>query len=59
MQTDIQEDKSKWTHKHIKWLRSLEISEMQRQILDEYLITFDYYSLRLKQIDERKASISD
>ena len=47
------ESKSKRTQKHLKWLRPLEISEIQRQILDEYLITFDYYSLRLKQIDEK------
>ncbi|MBE6018691.1 MAG: IS110 family transposase [Lachnospiraceae bacterium] len=50
--------KSKWTQKHIKWLRSLEMTAMQREILDEYLITFDYYTLRIKQMDEKIEEIS-
>lgn len=52
------EGKSKWTQKHIKWLRTLEMTDMQREILDEYLITFDYYTLRLKQMDEKIEEIS-
>lgn len=34
------------------------MTNMQREILDEYLITFDYYSLRIKQMDEKIEEIS-
>ena len=53
------EGRSKWTQKHLKWLRSLKMTDMQREILDEYLITYDYYSMRIKQMDERIAAISE
>lgn len=53
------EGKSKWTQKHIKWMRTLKMTAMQRLILDEYLITFDYYTLRIKQMDEKIEEISN
>lgn len=53
------EGKSMWTQKHIKWLRTLKMTAMQRLILDEYLITFDYYTLRIKQMDEKIEEISN
>ena len=52
------EGKSKWTQKHLKWLRSLKMTAMQREILDEYLITYDYYALRISQMDEKIEEIS-
>lgn len=31
------EGKSKWTIAHMKWLRSLEMDDLEREILNEYL----------------------
>lgn len=53
------EGKSKWTQKHIKWLRNIKMTPMQREILDEYLITFNYYTLRIRQMDEKIEEISN
>ncbi len=47
------EGKNHWTKKHLKWLRNLEMSEMLKLILDEYLISYDYYSLRIEQMDRK------
>ena len=35
------------------------MTDMQREILDEYLITYDYYAMRINQMDERIAAISE
>jgi transposase len=35
------------------------MTAMQREILDEYLITYDYYSMRIKQMDEKIEEISN
>lgn len=45
--------KSYWTHKHLKWLRDLELPDLLKNILEEYLISYDYYSLRIEQMDKR------
>lgn len=47
------ESKSRWTKKHLKWLRSLEIPELLKTILEEYLISYDYYCLRIEQMDNK------
>ena len=47
------EGRSHWTKKHLKWLRDLEMSELLKTILEEYLISYDYYSLRMEQMDKR------
>lgn len=46
------EDKH-WTIAHIKWLRSLECSQMSREILDEYLLTFDMLTEKVNRLDSR------
>lgn len=35
-------DKGKWTQAHLKWLKSLELSGLDRETLNEYLITYEY-----------------
>ena len=45
--------RSHWTKKHLKWLRDLEMPQLLKTILEEYLISFDYYSLRIDQMDKR------
>ena len=48
----------KWTEKHIKWLRNVEMSVLQRETLDEYLLTFDVLSQRLADMTKRIEEIS-
>lgn len=45
--------KDHWTQAHILWLRTLEMDDMYREILDEYLLTFDYLIEKIKRIDQR------
>ena len=45
--------KNNWTQDHIMWLRTLEIDDMYREILDEYLLTFDFLTGKLDRIDLR------
>lgn len=47
------EGKNHWTKKHLKWLRALEVPELLKTILEEYLISYDYYSLRIEQMDKK------
>ena len=47
------EGKNHWTMKHLKWLRNLEMPQLLKTILEEYLISYDYYSLRIEQMDSR------
>ena len=47
------EGKNHWTKKHLKWLRNLEMPALLKTILDEYLISYDYYSLRIEQMDKK------
>ena len=31
-----------WTIVHMKWLKNLELSDLQRETLDEYVLTYEY-----------------
>ena len=46
-------EKGKWTQAHLKWLRSLELSDLDRETLDEYLITYGYQKDRIESFDKR------
>ncbi len=45
--------KTYWTIAHLKWLKSLELSTLQRETLDEYLLTYEYLIEKLNRFDER------
>ena len=45
--------KSNWTIAHLKWLRALEFDPLDREILDEYLQTYEYQEDRIEQFDNR------
>ena len=45
--------KNHWTQTHINWLRKLNLDDMLQEILDEYLLTYDYLTERLKLIEKR------
>lgn len=43
----------KWTQAHRKWLKGIELGEMDREILNEYLITYEYLENRIETFDKR------
>ncbi len=44
---------SHWTVAHLKWLRSLNTTAVYREILDEYLLTYNTLSDKLERLDAR------
>ena len=44
---------SLWTGKHLEWLRKLELSPVFREILDEYLTTYEELSAKIERLDKR------
>ena len=45
--------KSKWAEPHMKWLRDLPLDDMQRETLDEYLLTYQNLTDKIRRIDSR------
>ncbi|MGF0136220.1 hypothetical protein ACQRC2_13390, partial [Catenibacterium mitsuokai] len=46
--------KSKWVPAHIKWLKELELSDMHREILDEYLSQLEILSEKIERFKHRQ-----
>ena len=46
-------DKTKWTQMNLKWLKTIGHSEMDRETLNEYLITYEYQSNQIETFDKR------
>lgn len=46
-------DESKWTVKHLAWLRKLDLSELLRETLDEYLASYDDQTDKIERFDKR------
>lgn len=46
-------EKGKWTQAHLKWLKSIELGAMDRETLNEYLITYEYFTNRIETFDRR------
>ena len=44
---------SHWTAAHLKWLRSLNPEALYKEILDEYLLTYQTLSDKLERLDKR------
>ena len=48
-----------WTESHLKFLRSLDLQDtLDRETLDEYLITYDYLKDKLERLDARIAELA-
>lgn len=47
-----------WTQKHIIWLRRLDLQEMYRETLDEYLASYDEYVAKIERYDKRIEEIA-
>ena len=45
--------KSKWTTTHIQWLKKLPLNDVQKEILTEYLITYEQLKDKLAVFDKR------
>lgn len=45
--------KSYWTMAHMKWLRSLDLGGVLQETLDEYLITYEYFTEKIDRMDQR------
>ena len=45
--------KNHWTQEHIHWLHTLKVGGLWEEILEEYLLTFEYHTAKLKRLDKR------
>ena len=51
-------DGTKWTGIHLKWLRTLELPELIRETLNEYLATYDELTAKIARFDQRIQEIA-
>ena len=42
-----------WTQAHLRWLRTLKPGGAYQEILEEYLLTFDYLTAKIERLDSR------
>lgn len=45
--------KTYWTIAHMKWLKSLKLDGVFQETLDEYLITYEYFTDKINRLDQR------
>lgn len=50
--------RSYWTIEHMKWLKGLELPELEKETLTEYLLTYDYLVEKIRRFDERIKELS-
>ena len=46
-------ERSKWTQAHLAWLHGLELTALNRETLDEYLLTYEISVSRMAAFDQR------
>lgn len=51
--------KNYWTLKHLAWLKNMPLDDMLREILDEYLVTFNWFTNKIEHMDKRIAELAD
>ena len=44
---------TKWTVAHWKWLKKLEFSTLYREVLDEYMASYEEYTAKIERFDQR------
>ena len=52
-------DGAKWTRAHLRWIRSLKLSPMYQETLDEYMATYDSLSSKIERLDLRIEELSE
>lgn len=45
--------KTYWTIAHVKWLKSLDLAGLEKETLNEYLLTYEYLTEKIQRFDER------
>ena len=45
--------KTYWTIAHVKWLKALELPELAKETLQEYLVTYEYLMDKIERLDNR------
>jgi len=45
--------KTYWTMAHMKWLKSLKLGGVYQETLEEYLITYEYFTEKIERLDQR------
>ena len=45
--------KTYWTIAHIKWLKALELQQLAKETLQEYLVTYEYLIDKIERLDNR------
>ena len=49
---------TKWTIKHIAWLRKLELSPLYKETLDEYMVSYEEQTAKIERFDQRIEEIA-
>ena len=49
---------TKWTIKHIQWLKKLELTAMYRETLEEYMATYEELEAKIERYDKRIEEIA-
>ena len=49
---------TKWTIKHVAWLRKLDLNPMYRETLDEYMVSYEEQEAKIERYDKRIEEIS-
>lgn len=49
----FQYEGTKWTGSHLKWLRNLEMDTMYREILNEYITSYEEQTAKIERFDKR------
>lgn len=49
---------TKWTQKHLAWLKKLELDPMYRETMDEYLASYDEQEAKIERFDKRIEEIA-
>lgn len=52
------EGKSRWIPSHIKWLKELELADMYREILDEYLSQLETLTAKIERFQNKLEKLS-
>lgn len=49
---------TKWTIRHVQWLRKLELPPLYRETLDEYMASYDEQTAKIERFDKRIEEIA-
>jgi len=53
-----QYERTKWTQKHVTWLRKLELDPMYRETLNEYMASYEEQEAKIERYDKRIEEIA-